>query len=274
MILQVTSGGLTQAAVSIFAAGLLVPLWAWWTNRRSSLGHALLWGAGAGIAWILFLVSEARTAPAERGDQTLLACRYLALCLTGGAGVAVLGARRPYVGAWNFVVVGLLAVMLLPLFESIVLRKGLDDPLRIFFMGATIAVGALNYVPTCAGPAALLLIIGCAGQMLLLFAPEALAPSAECGTEIALLLAPWGALLGWRWRRPGHRSLDQLWLSFRDRYGLLWSQRVREQFNHAARHAGWPAFLGWRGLRRSGAISVAEEKEMLRTLEAALKRFA
>jgi hypothetical protein len=39
--------------------------------------------------------------------------RYLALCLTGCVGVAVLGARRPGVGAWDFVLLGLLAVLLL-----------------------------------------------------------------------------------------------------------------------------------------------------------------
>jgi len=39
--------------------------------------------------------------------------------------------------------------------------------------------------------------------------------------------------MGWlcQWRRGEEASeFDRLWLRFRDRWGLFWSQRVREQF--------------------------------------------
>jgi hypothetical protein len=201
--------------------------------------------------------------------------RFLALCLTGGAGVAVLGARRPYVDAWNYVVLGLLSVMLLPLVESIVLTKDLNDPIRIFFMGATIAVGVLNYVPTRAAPAALLLGAGCTGEMLILFAPGWLPREVLWVTRFALVFSPWVAALCWWHPREGRGMVDRIWLDFRDRFGLLWGQRVREQFNHAAGHEGWPVELTWRGLRvtQPGVEMSMLEADMARTLQAVLQRF-
>src|SRR5580704_7733960 len=85
----------------LIAAGALPVLLACWINRRASLIHALAWGIAAWIAWLVSAV-----------DGTILA-RYLALCITACAGVAVLGARRPGAAAWNAVVAGLLAVLLI-----------------------------------------------------------------------------------------------------------------------------------------------------------------
>src|SRR5437016_13832974 len=86
------------------------PLWrAWRANRRTSLIQALHWAILSWVAWGLALLVADRW-PAESAKVTC----YLALCLTGCAGVAVLGARRPGLGAWNFVVLALLAINLLP----------------------------------------------------------------------------------------------------------------------------------------------------------------
>src|SRR5437868_1505128 len=80
------------------------PLWAAArANRGTSLAYAVGWAWLAWMAWGLALFAGGPAAG------------HLALGLTGCAGVAVLGARRPGAGAWNFVVVGLLAVVLLPL---------------------------------------------------------------------------------------------------------------------------------------------------------------
>ena len=90
--------------------------------------------------------------------------RYCALCMTGCAGIAVLGARRPHVFAWNFVVLGLFAVMVLPLIETQIIGTHPVDTLRILFMGGTIAVGILNYLPTRSAPAAFLLLVASVGE--------------------------------------------------------------------------------------------------------------
>src|SRR5882724_4417194 len=109
-----------------------------WANRTTSLFHALVWSLVAWLSWgVAFLLDDAERAGLDPG-------RYCALCLTGCAGVAVLGARRPHVFAWNFVVLGLFAVMVLPLVETSIIGTHSLDGLRIFFLIGTIAVGILN----------------------------------------------------------------------------------------------------------------------------------
>src|SRR5262245_12244832 len=106
------------------------PLWrAWRANRRTSLFQAVHWMIAAWLAWGGLLILEALEGAAPDHPTA----RYLALGLTGCAGVAVLGARRPGVGAWNFVLAGLLTVILLPLAEQFLLPGPAPGPLHIFF---------------------------------------------------------------------------------------------------------------------------------------------
>jgi hypothetical protein len=249
----------------------MLPFWlAEQSNRSTSLRHTVYWGMAAWFTWAWALVE------ADARQTGLEPVRYVALCLTGAAGVAVLGARRPYVFAWNFVVLGLLAVMLLPLIESLAIGTDPVDPLRITFLSATLFVGLLNYLPTRSLPAVLLMGAALLGEMLAMFAPETL-PDATLVQlfHLLLLLTPWAVWGCWRgqWSRM---EFDCLWLDFRDRLGLFWSQRIREQFNRAADNAGWPVHLSWRGLHRTNAreaIAPAEQQAMLDTLRKALQRF-
>src|SRR5262249_20953916 len=110
-----------------FLTGAFPLVRAWRANRRASPGHALgravaAWAAGGGLM---------RLAAASGPVPGLTPARYLALCLTACAGVAVFGARRPGVAAWNFVLLGLLAVLLLPLAEGLVLGAQTLDGLRL-----------------------------------------------------------------------------------------------------------------------------------------------
>ncbi len=122
---------------ALIGFGMLPLLAAWWSNRHTALCHALFW---ASLAWLAWLWSAAgRTADVA----------YISLALTSCAGVAVLGARRPGAAAWNAVVAGLLAVQLLPLAQMYV-SGGSRQFGQIWpgFVGATIAVGLLSYLPT------------------------------------------------------------------------------------------------------------------------------
>jgi hypothetical protein len=252
----------------------LVPLGrAWWANRHTSLVQTMHWTLTAWIAWLATLPFGQNYTTAEGVDPA----RYLALCLTGCAGIAVLGARRPHVGAWNFVVLGLLAVLVLPLVEGLLIREQPPGTFQFVFLGAVLCVGLLNYLPTCFAAAALLLAAGAGVQLLLLIAP---APDAgrrqalQFVGQITLALVPWIALASWRRARPGPHEFDRLWLHFRNRFGLVWGQRVREQFNRSAENAGWPLYLTWRGLRSMGENPTAPtQAEVLETLRALLKRF-
>jgi hypothetical protein len=243
---------------------------AWQGSRHTSLRHAVAWAALAWAGWLILAALAMCAADAS-------AARYTALCLTGCAAVAVLGARRPGVGAWNFVLLGLLTVMLLPLAELLVVGAKSLDPIRVVFLCATLAVGVLNYLPTRLAAAAVLLAAGCAAETALLLTPDGHVGRLECSTgsgRLCLALSPWAAFAGLR-RRGAVSDAGRLWLDFRDRFGLVWGQRLREQFNHAAANAGRPLYLAWRGIRSTAGGQPSDEEteaagEILRAL---LRRF-
>src|SRR5579862_8189958 len=248
-----------QIAYSLLLASAAYPLWkAWQANRRTSLAHAVGWAVAAWAAWLAAFIFG--------GDGAL--GRYIALSLTGCVGVAVLGARRPHVGAWNFVVLSLLAVLLLPVAQGWG-KPALSAP-YLAFLGATVAVGWLNYLPTRLLPAALLFGAGAGTEM-----AELCGMKFDDGllgvARFALALSPWVALACLARRRGYVHALDQEWLSFRDRFGVVWSQRAREQFNRAAANAGWPIALSWQGFDMASDRPGPSPEEVLATLRAVLK---
>ncbi len=253
-----------------------VPFWrAWQANRQTSLLHALNWAVGAWVMWCWLLVADLWPA----ADAGLAG--YLALSFTGCAGVAVLGARRPGVGPWNLVVVGLLIVLVLPLLEGgLTGRRPLEwDLLRTLFLAGTLLVTVVNYLATRLAPAALLLATAAVGEMVLLAhggTGSALDEQVRAVSRLSLAATPWLAF-GLLVRRPPAASgFDTFWRDFRDRFGLVWGQRVREQFNHAAAHARWPVHLRWQGLRILPGRALPDDrvqKEIVGVLRALLKRF-
>jgi hypothetical protein len=253
-----------------------VPCWlAWRANRRTCLLHALNWAVCAWAVWCWLLLTDLWPA----ADPDLAG--YLALSLTGCAGVAVLGARRPGVGPWNLVVVGLLVVLLLPVFESrLTGRKFLEwDSLRTLFLAGTLTVTVVNYLATRLAPAALLLATAAAGELALLAHGDAAihhADQVHVVSRLAIAATPWLAFALLAGRPPAISAFDGLWRDFRDRFGLFWGQRVREQFNRAAAHAGWPIQLRWQGLRILPGSLLPDDvvqKEIVAVLRALLKRF-
>jgi hypothetical protein len=165
------------------------------------------------------------------------------------------------------VVAGLLVVLLRPLWEGLGgfrLREA-----HVVFLAVALAVPLLNYLPTRLAPAALVLACGC-GMVLASLAPPVPEWMEEGGMGL-VALAPW---LAWvcAHRPAGMGEFDALWLAYRDRFGFLWGQRMREQFNHAAASAGWQVVLHWGGLRtRDGRP--AELPQAVATLRAVLRRF-
>lgn len=242
----------------VLLAAFVPWIFAWRGAGFTSLRHALVWMIAAWLWWILLGFLEAAQAS-----------RYLALSLTACAGVAVLGARRPHVGAWNFVVLGLLAVMLVPILESFVLGTPTPGPLRLLFLAATLAISVANYLPTRFGLAAT--VIGGASAVELCELCG-IAVGHEPATLVAILFTPWLAWLGWSVPPRTGSPLDQTWRDFRDRFGLFWGLRTRELFNLAARNAGSQARLSWSGLNPA-PLTREEQATLEHTLAALLKRF-
>ncbi|MFL5244413.1 MAG: hypothetical protein ACJ8FY_20120 [Gemmataceae bacterium] len=244
------------------------PLWRFWrANRNSSLLHVIYWTFLAWLAWAMLLVERA-----FRSDEDNAVEIYMALCLTGCAGIAVLGARRPLAGPWNFVVVGLLAVLLLPLAEGwgdLNLSAG-----RIFFLAATLSVIGFNYGLTRLGPASVFLLAGCAILMVVTLKMAGFHNSrdsfvAEWGFGV-ITISPWIALTVMCRKAKLRDDLDKAWLSFRDRYGMVWALRIADQFNRSAANSGWPFRLTWAGVKGSTA---GYDKSALHTWEELIKRF-
>jgi hypothetical protein len=230
---------------------------AWRATAATTLRSSLVWAGAAWAAWLAALATGVDLAA------------YTALSLSGCAGVAVLGARRPGVGAWNLVVAGLLAVFLLPV------AQGWGTPrvetIHVVFLGATIAIPVLNYLPTRLAPAFLLCGVGCATELTRIAAMPLVEWQVAAG-QLCLAAGPWAGLLA---RRTGTASsaFDRVWLGFRDEFGFVWAQRAREQFNRAAENAGWSPRLRWHGLTAVAKGATPDEAEPLRMLEAVLKRF-
>ena len=215
---------------------------AWRSSAGSTIRHALGWAV---VAWAVWCVADSPE------------WRYVALSLTACAGIAVLGARRPGAGAWHFVVGGLLVTLLLPLLMGLgELRLQRE---QVWFLGAVLLVGVANYLPTRLFVPAALLLAWCALELAVVVGwrePVAVEP-------LLLLAAPWGAWLV----RPSARltAFDRAWWVFRHRFGFLWSERMRDQFNRAADNASLGVALG-----RGGLVGQTPDEETRRRAETLL----
>jgi hypothetical protein len=241
----------------------LVATW-WW----SLAAFAANGGLELLLAWQL--------ADDDNAGQSLrYAARMLLLCPT----ISLLGVKRPQHGPWNFVVVSLWGVLALPSAEALFLNTG--QPLEIagfrsWFVLVLLLASLVNTLPTRHALAALLAI---GGQVLLLgnYLPFPL-PQSPYDTEAGLgLLAVAAALYACRPARRASNSLDQLWLDFRDCFGLFWGLRMQERIQAAAKMYNWPIALHWSGWRAAdGPLTELPDdtrQQILTTFRGLLRRF-
>lgn len=254
---------------TLILAAEAYPFWrAWQAQRRTSLAHSVVWAALAWLAWLSLAGLICLQGPSPL--HALL--RYLALCLTGCAGVAVLGARRPTAAAWNFVVLGLLTIFLLYLAEGAATGGTLQlGWVRTVFLAGTLGIAGLNYLPTRHGFAALLFLTGCGLELLAVLDVSIPAIIQPPMGMLLIGLVPWAAWLAAAVKKPARSPLAQGWLAFRDSYGLFWALRIRDQFNRAAANGGWPIELGWSG-PRPGVEK--DDPAWLETWQGLMKRFS
>src|SRR5262249_29204403 len=166
-----------------------------------------------------------------------------------------------------------------PLAEHLILEKEFLNSFQVVFLGAILLLGIFNYLPTRMGPAAMLLALGCGFELMMLAGDDDLIERLLPATPYArffLALVPWVAAARWLSPHQGPTEFDRVWFNFRDRYGIVWGQRLREQFNRAAGHNGWPVTLHWQGLRLAMGAPMPEpdmQAKLLAALRALMQRF-
>jgi len=294
---SVGCGAAVGAAVAALAAV--------WLVRGTTAVPAAWWAVGACLAgaaelgWLARGGADPGTAGAVR-----LAVLAMSLCPI----MAILGAKRPQHGVWQFIVASLGCVLALPALAAVLARPGLPPDVHLlqkWFMLGLLLVGWLNFVATRHGLAASLISLG---QVLWgrTFLPLALA-EAQRTTAIdagaALLIAAGGCLAALQsmsgqravHRRPQRRSDERLrgmhedgqpvndgfrgrvepaFFALRETLGAAWTLRIAERFNAVAAARGWPWRLRFAGVR--GATTDFDDdaaRVAQRTLAALLRRF-
>jgi hypothetical protein len=277
--------GWTGAVVAILAAGIGVAV-LWRALRvvvQTTLIDAWWWAAGALVLWCATEVAAALQPPGGTAGWVQPA-RLLAISLSLCPMIAVMGAKRPQHGPWNFVVLSLFAIVALPAAEAFFLKPGqrvVVGDARSWFLWILVLLGPINYVPTRFWLAALLVA---AGQIIALSPHLALIQRAIVaqGELVGLVFCAAGLLAAWtasgsakRVASPG----DRLWLDFRDCFGLFWGLRVQERVNAAALSSGWGWELAWQGFvcrtngKQAAESEGAKEPAVWSTLKGLLRRF-
>lgn len=235
----------------LFTLSGAVPLAvAWRENAGWTIRHALVW---AGLGWLAWLTCS--LLPGRESG-------WLALTATAAAGMAVLGARRPLIGMWHFLVASLVVVLWLGYAEGLLDGSGLKiGPFRWAFLACLLGVGLGNFLFTRWSIAVIFLMLAVGTTTWMLWnstfdsLPAASAVASASGW-IALLLS--------------RRAPADPWVQFRNRYGAVWALRLREQFVAAAAARGWPVSLSWHGSIGKGE---GQNPQWMSALNALMIRF-
>lgn len=272
------------ASASWLAAGLALAAAAsalvlWRKARGTTLAAPAAWAVAAALA-----VAAVEAALARRPDSaaTLGAAlwRYSAAVGACCPLVAVLGAKRPQDQGWQWVVLSLWAVLLVPAGQALAAPTG--NRLELFaawrlVLWGLVAMGLLNYLPTRYALAACLAACGQVG----LLAPQLVGASDDGETNwrigglFAILAAT--ALVAVQSRRSIQQqhepeSFNNRWLNFRDAWGAFWALRVLQRVNQAAEAAQWQVRLEWIGFAPA-AVDPATAAHIDQTLDSLLWRF-
>lgn len=280
---QVTAWRDAAGAVgaALAAGSILLGLW----NYRRAIGETTLVSAAWWIAATAIAIAGVELARAAMplADSWLMPLRFCAAALSFCPFVSVLGAKRPQHLAWNFVVLSLWGIVSLSALTALVMQRSdqfvLGDA-RAWMLWVLILMGLINYLPTGNRLPALLVALG----QIILFAPHlpllsgihflAILPAAPSVAlflfAIAVAIAKVGSDPTGKTRKAD--NFDQLWLDFRDSFGLLWGLRLQERVNAASAAAKWDIDLQWHGFADKRVP--AKHREALRqTMTGLLRRF-
>jgi len=238
--------------------------------RRTTLVAPIAWTAVAVVTLFYALYTHTLA-----GTYTPYTVAVMLIAPT----LAVLGAKRPQNGAWQFIVLTLVGVLLMPVVQAWAFGDRTPHVHSLFrwVIVVHIFIGVVNYLPTrFAGPA---LLFGLTQTL----AAAGFFPWDSPRWALAWALVPWclTAAIGSAWfiaRRPSRFApgLDRLWHDFRNAYGLVWGLRIAERLNAAAAKHGWPVEFAWSGmLLREGTTELDPDvrHRIEREMRSHLRRF-
>jgi hypothetical protein len=271
------------AAVAAAASG-----WAAHAVRGSTAVPAAAWAVAAAVALAVEMAVRATGGLADpaAGQAARLVVAALGVC----PAMALLGAKRPQHGVWQFIVATLACVVALPAVVAALVRPGTAPDLGWLwwsFLIVLVAVGWMNFVGTRRAAAATLVAAGQFGLLggLLesaLTAPPgrgaAIAAASAAAIAVGAALAVAAGLARPRpARAPGllGPGIDAPFLALRESLGAAWALRIAERFDAIAAARGWPCRLRFGGLECGGdPADEAWHRDALRAFRALARRFA
>ncbi|MCP4815697.1 MAG: hypothetical protein GY888_24555 [Planctomycetaceae bacterium] len=262
-IVLVASGLLLLGRRRLRGSTLMVP-WAWcwvglWSLALMEIGRGD--GLEGATAWYFSI-----------GVSTIL------------PGMALLGAQRPHDRIWQFVVLSLWVILVLPAVKNMLLEPGSVfqlHPAWGWFVWLLILLGWVNRIGTRYWLAALLVAVG---QCLVLAGhlPGLNHELGAIGTVSGLGCFTAAILMVQLQLRGGTQStvgFDRAWIDFRDQFGTLWALRVADRINMLAERHQSNVRLTWQGLRDGSGdnqvprLDVETEAILHQNLKNLLRRF-
>ncbi|HTQ38473.1 MAG TPA: hypothetical protein VMJ32_05570 [Pirellulales bacterium] len=226
--------------------------------RGTTLMAPIVWTCVSLLALATMLVLNSQTMMDGHlaGDLSLVA-----LVSTFCPLISLLGAKRPQHAIWQWIVFSFWIIAALPALQSLAMdpAEKLEVPIVWqCFYAALLLLGCVNYLPT---RYAIVSLLAAAGQVWLFsrFLPVPIAlRTTDPLPGIALLCAavcvaplagrfPSLRQRGWKNSLSPLSGWTQVWLDFRNAYGLLWSERVRQRINSLLDSSDAPVWLEWNG---------------------------
>jgi hypothetical protein len=262
-----------------------------WLVRGSTAVPAAWWAVAAAV--LLAIETGWRAAGGLADPAAAAAVRLVAGAVSLCPAMALLGAKRPQHGVWQFIVATLAVVLALPAAAATLVRPGTFPdvhPLGRWFLLLLVVVGWLNFAATRHGLAA---AVVAAGQLALVrrFLPlppaeatAAAAIDAAAAVAIALgatLAALQSAIATVRRNAPPRAAahplaaaIDPPFLALRETLGAAWTLRIAERFDAVAAARGWPCRLRFGGLDPGGqAGDEPWHREAARVFRSLARRF-
>lgn len=276
-VLQTTTG-FAVAWLALGVAGVLVLSYGRYRVRGTTLMAPLGWTlfslvmlVGGELLLVLFGAGEAGwTGPLRFAVAMTTFCPLM----------AVLGAKRPQDRGWQFIVLSLWLLLMVPSGQAVLFQPG--EPLELFpawswFLTVLLLMSLANYLPTRHWMSSLMVFAGQAwlvGEHL----PMARFEVGELGRLGAVALMLGGAALaalGLPARRRGRTPIDGVWIDFRDWFGAVWGLRVAERLRTNSSMYGWGVAPTWSGFVMIDEKQMPQqtEEELLRSLRTLLRRF-